>query len=211
MKQAVFGLIALFLLWSSAAHATAIFDPGNHPQQPGEENILFQGGETGLVVTGITNQSHLAVQFASSTDILVETAAGQANLTAQDGLLNNITISVPNGSFTDLIFNPLCPTPSPEGCGSATVTAVTNDGTFTFTYPGGLGNGNNFLTILAINGETLSSVTIDAAGFEDLRQVRISGATTGGNPVPEPSTVILLGSGLLGLVLWGRKKVQAQQ
>jgi hypothetical protein len=160
----VFGLIALFLVWSSAAHATAIFEFGNHPQQPGEENILFQGGETGMVVTGITNQSHLAVQFSSSTDSLVETAAGQANLTAQDGLLNTITISVPNGSFTDLIFNPHCPTPSPEGCGSATVTAVTNDGTFLFTYPGGLGNGENFLTILAINGETLSSVTIDAAG-----------------------------------------------
>jgi hypothetical protein len=76
--------------------------------------------------------------------------------------------------------------------------------TVTFTYQ--LGNGNNFLTIVAEGGETIESTTIDAPNeFADLRQPRISGAALSPR-VPEPGVALLLGAALGALSLYrGRK------
>ena len=178
------------------ARADIVFQTGNNPQ-PDEENVLLNSGAIGNPVFGKTQQSDITAQFSSTTDTLTEPSSGQARVEAVDGVLNNVSITVPGGTYTDLILNPFF------GEGEATVTVVSNDGTFTFTYT--LGNGNNFLTIFAINGETIFSTTVDASdGFTDLRQPRISGAALG--RVPEPGMALLLG-GALGLVaLYGRKK-----
>jgi hypothetical protein len=177
------------------------FTIGNNPQQ-NEENILLNSGAQGTTVFGLTNQTNLQVRFDSSTDTLVEPSSGQARVEALDGLLNNITISVPNGTFTDVILNPFF------GSGTANVSVLTsNNQTFTFSYT--LGNGQNFLTILADPGTLITSVTITATGgFTDLRQPRISGAQAN---VPEPATLLLLGGGLLGLAGAGRKLRRSRQ
>ena len=177
----------LVLGWASGAQAGIMFSTGNHPQ-PGEENVLFGAKESGTSITGHTNITNTAVQFSSTTDTLVQKAQGQADIFASDGLVNNITIAEPFLTFGDLIMNPM------NGSGTATVTAVTNDGTFTFTYA--LGNGQNFLTIVATNGEVIESVTVDAPdGFKDFKQPRISPATA----IPEPTSIALLGLGVAGL------------
>ena len=170
---------------------------GNNPQQ-NEENILLNSGTTGSPVFGLTNQTNLQVAFSSTTDTLVEPSSGQARVEALDGLVNNITISIPNGTFGDIILNPF------SGSGTADVMIVTaNNEVFSFSYT--LTNGQNFLTIVANPGTQIFSVTINAtAGFTDLRQPRISGAAANGS-VPEPATMLLFGSGLLGLGAVARK------
>src|ERR1041384_3294337 len=185
-----FVFLGIIICSSTLAKADSVtFTLGNNPQ-PDEENILLNNGTTGTTVFGLTNQTQLQVSFSSTTDILVEPSSGQARVEALDGLVNNITLSLPNGTFNDVILNPFF------GSGTADVTVVTaNNQTFTFSYS--LSNGENFLTIVAEPGTSIFSVTINApGGFTDLRQPRISGAE--GN-VPEPATMLLFGSGLLSL------------
>src|SRR3954454_17634999 len=97
--------IALAPTWSQAG---IIFTLGNNPQ-PGEENVMLSKGTTGNTVFGVTNQSNIPVEFNSS-QTLTEPANGQARIEATNGTsqigLVNVTISVPNGTYGDLIFNP---------------------------------------------------------------------------------------------------------
>ncbi len=181
----------------TALRASVIFSPGNNPQ-PDEENVLFFLNQAGSLVTGITNGSNTSVSFTSTTDVLEVTANGQANVDAQDNSLNSITIALTaGGTYQDLIVNPKLGPKMTSG--SATVTVVASDGTFTYQYPGGLDHGQNYLTITASPGETITSTTISASnGFEDLSQTRISGIAAVGQ-VPEPGPMLMLAGGLLVL------------
>jgi hypothetical protein len=141
------------------------------------------------------------VAFSSVMENLKEATNGSARIEAQDGLVNDITITVPGGTFSDLIVNPF------KGSGTATLTAIANEpggGTETFTFGYALGNGQNFVTIAATGGESIQSLTIDAPdGFSDLRQPRISGLSV----VPEPSTLVMssIAVCLLGLMVIHRR------
>lgn len=192
------GAVAVIGVLSTApAYADVVFTLGNNPQ-PNEENVLFTSGESGSTITGTTNKSGTVVDFSSTTDVLLSTASGQANVAASDGAINDISISIPGTTFADLIVNP------EHGSGTADVTVVATDGTFSFSYS--IGNGNNFLTITTTGGETITSATIDdSSGFRDLKQPRISGIA-GVSTVPEPSAFIMWLVPFLGMAgLAGRK------
>ena len=214
MKTTLFAVaVSVSLILCNKAIASPSFTPGNHPQID-EENVLFDQNDTGNPIWGTTNQSHLTVGFDSTTDLLLAPSNGQARVIANDGSVNDISVWVPGGYYTDLIINPFLERDNPGG--PATVTVVADDGTFTYDYVGGLGNGNNFLTIVAGNNEHILKTIVDSAygfdsldGFGDLRQPRISGAaldTPNPPSTPEPCTLGLLGLGGIPLAI-RRKKV----
>jgi len=203
MRGLVVGILGAALTMAPiVGHAGVLFQLGNNPQ-PDEENILLNTGTSGVEVFGVTNQTNLAVRFSSTTDTLTEPANGQARVEAQDGLVNNLTIDVPGGAYTDLIVNPFFG----DGDATVTVTLLEPDNSVTvaaFGYT--LGNGQNFVTIIAVDGERILSTTIDApGGFEDLRQPRISGAQLLAR-VPEPGIALLLGSALGAVALFSARK-----
>src|SRR5438128_9523303 len=170
---------AISLTASLPAHAHVTFEEKNDPQ-PDEANIHFGGASSGTTLVALTNPGNVPVAF-SSTEILVPSSGnGQADIFAADGNIENLTITVPNGFYTDLIIDP-----ERTAGGTADVSVVTNDGLFTHSY--NLGNGSNYITIFANGGQSIQSTTLNMEGagsFADLKQPRISGAVLG---TPDPS------------------------
>ena len=196
------------LLVPSLSWANITFTLGNNPQ-PDEENVLLNNGTSGSTVSGTTNQSGVTVNFISATQILSEPSSGQARIEATSGgsqvALSDISsITSATGPFGDLIFNMFIGGTIGTSGGTATISVLDNLG-FTSTFSETLGNGQNFLTVVASAGESIDSVAISySVGFTDLRQVRISGVTA--PTVPDSgATLSLLGASLIGLAFLRRK------
>jgi hypothetical protein len=204
-KMAIAAL--LVMTGVSSAPADILFTLGNNPQA-NSENVLFTdnnlshsgnlvqgnfgGPGSGFIVDFRSASGNLGLQAPSGGQARVEGATGNTPVV-------NITFGLEVGTFTGVVLNPF------SGIGPATIIVTEPNGqTSTFTY--GLGNGQNFLTIDAINGQQIATVSITApGGFTDLRQVRMGGfART--NSVPDGgATVLLLGAALSGMGFLRRK------
>ncbi len=153
------------------------------------------------ILFGTTNQTNFQVRFGSNED-LTAPLAGLARVQAADGALSQLNISLPGASFTSLILNinPLF---------NQTVNFVVTEpngqmtaGSFALTafVP-------NFFTITAILGQSISNVAFTTTGpVLDISGIRIGGALANPTAVPEPATMILLGTGLAGIAAKLRRR-----
>ncbi len=196
------------------ARADIVFIVG--PTSAADENILFN--DPGLItrgnpVTGSTNQTATRFRFSSTSETtLVTPSGGQARIESADadGTLTNLTIEPVNPGifFNELDLNLIVAGQGGSGTGFVTFTVTENNGQITTSQPFAISSaGQNFFSVIAINGQLIRSVTLNTTiGLTSVQQIRVGGITGGPTAIPEPATMILLGTGIAGLAAKVRRR-----
>jgi len=177
--------------------------PNTFPSGLSEQQVFLDMATSSTITGHVSSQNGTPLVMFSSTEMLVS-ANGYSQISAADGLINNLTITAPGYWFDDLIFSVNL---SPNDAMDLSITATDKLGgtdTFTNWVAAGLGNGENRILVLSTSGNLMQSVTINsyngilsfAGGLDSFKQTDISGLT----PVPEPETyaMLLAGLGLVG-------------
>ena len=230
----VFGVVVA-LAASAPARADIILIPGNHPQ-PNEANVLFSQGDFSLPAPlGAALPPPLGVVGATNTVPPVSVLLSSTQSLFVQGVVQNLIIatSVPGDATTqvgftdfalglpvgnaaqDVIFDANLTRGGglPGTGGTATITVFESNGTSATFNDVAIGNGPNFLTLVASGGQDIQRVTFAMASgesFTQLQQIRVSGVA-GVSLVPEPSSALMMALAVPALAgfYWRRRRSAA--
>jgi len=193
----------------------------------GTTNILFSDALAvagpGTLLKGVVNNTTYLYDFQSTTTLVVNNAkGGQAQIEANNGTTFSdmqLYLDDPTLVYDAFVF-------SLKGTGDVqfTIDGYTSTGTaehfvapttYNLATGNGNGNGQNWFQFTTLNGEQLSKIsftgavitgvevgTLDHPRIGDISTLTVTNA-------PEPASIILLGSVLMGLTIWRRKRTSS--
>jgi hypothetical protein len=201
---------AIMVMASSTAWADPITITVGNPGNTGTDNVLFNNGSlvhSGTLVQGDFNGAGAGfiVDFTSTSGTgNLGVSGGQAVLVGGTGNtpFSNTTVQLENGAtFTKLILNIDVTAGLPPPTQVQFIVNYTLSGGQVFNQVFTVDtNGENFFGIEAAEGAVINSVTVQGLNgttFQDINQWRLGGFSTP-NSVPEPASLFLFGSGLVG-------------
>ena len=162
----------------------------------------FAGTGAGYVLNFTSTSGNSLLQGVTVGTLAVEGLAGNDPLTAL-----KFNLSQPTQTFTKALFNVdafadgILSIAVSEGNGQSTLYQISADG-----------SGNNFFTVEAINGQSISSITLSNVQIDRLIQIQVGGFAGagggggGGTNVPDTgSTLAMFGLALSALAVFRRK------